>query len=150
MYGCVEFQSSMTGSTRGGPLQPPEDSAPLPAGSASSSSSSRSSCGGINPSDTDENPGESPRRRQDRSRKKMTPARPTSGQPIQLTPLWEHVVSAGLPIVAHATVSVCARVCMHTHFTLSNLNFLSEVLQFRPPIYFLSTHIQAIKINTIK
>ena len=85
MSGCVEFQSSMTGSTRVGLLQPPEDSAPLPAGSSSSSSSlsSRSSSKGQRTLQSDEA----------RMRQKMTPVRPPSSQPIQLTPLWEHVVS---------------------------------------------------------
>ncbi|XP_025156270.1 uncharacterized protein LOC105185536 isoform X1 [Harpegnathos saltator] len=74
------LSSSMTGSTDTGPLQPQEDPAPLPAqpstferpGSEDSSLARRG-------------------RRRHQPRRKMTSA-PASGQTIQLTPLWEHVV----------------------------------------------------------
>ncbi|CAL7945263.1 unnamed protein product [Xylocopa violacea] len=68
----------MTGSTNSGPLQPQKDSSPLPARSS--------------PFDLYSTP-ESPARRGHRQRlsRKMTLTSP-NGQPIQLTPLWEHVV----------------------------------------------------------
>ncbi|XP_070154271.1 TOG array regulator of axonemal microtubules protein 1 isoform X5 [Polyergus mexicanus] len=77
MSGCLS--SSMTGSTDAGPLQPQEDPAP--------------------PSTYDlrplsENNGSSARRgnrHRHQPRRRMTSA-PSSGQTIQLTPLWEHVV----------------------------------------------------------
>nr|XP_012140693.1 PREDICTED: uncharacterized protein LOC100881202 isoform X1 [Megachile rotundata]XP_012140694.1 PREDICTED: uncharacterized protein LOC100881202 isoform X1 [Megachile rotundata] len=77
MSECFEFSSSMTGSTNSGPLQPPKDSSAL---------SARSS-----PFDfysTSKSPVHNHRQRLPR---KMTLASP-NGQPIQLTPLWEHVV----------------------------------------------------------
>ncbi|XP_060819750.1 uncharacterized protein LOC132909151 isoform X2 [Bombus pascuorum] len=78
MSKCLEFTSSMTGSTNSGPLQPQKDSSPLPARSS--------------PFDLYSTP-ESPTRRAHRQRysRKMTLTSP-NGQPIQLTPLWEHVV----------------------------------------------------------
>ncbi|XP_048262797.1 uncharacterized protein LOC100644438 isoform X2 [Bombus terrestris] len=78
MSKCLEFTLSMTGSTNSGPLQPQKDSSPLPARSS--------------PLDLYSTP-ESPTRRAHRQRhsRKMTLTSP-NGQPIQLTPLWEHVV----------------------------------------------------------
>lgn len=78
MSKCLEFTLSMTGSTNSGPLQPQKDSSPLPARSSSLDLYSTS---------------ESPTRRAHRHRhsRKMTLTSP-NGQPIQLTPLWEHVV----------------------------------------------------------
>ncbi|XP_015436767.1 PREDICTED: uncharacterized protein LOC107192087 [Dufourea novaeangliae] len=78
MSECFEFSSSMTGSTNTGPLQPQKDSSPLPAQ--------------LSPFDLYTTP-ESPSRRGHRQRhpRKMTLTSP-NGQPIQLTPLWEHVV----------------------------------------------------------
>ncbi|XP_076646829.1 uncharacterized protein LOC143355670 isoform X2 [Halictus rubicundus] len=79
MSECFEFSSSMTGSTDQGPLQPPKDSSALPAQLAQ-------------PFDLCSTP-ETPTRRGHRHRhpRKMTLTSP-NGQPIQLTPLWEHVV----------------------------------------------------------
>ncbi|XP_076303071.1 uncharacterized protein LOC143221512 isoform X2 [Lasioglossum baleicum] len=76
MSECFEFSSSMTGSMDQGPLQPPKDSPTLPA----------------QPFDFCSTP-ETPTRRGHRHRhpRKMTLTSP-NGQPIQLTPLWEHVV----------------------------------------------------------
>ncbi|XP_076231349.1 uncharacterized protein LOC143177360 [Calliopsis andreniformis] len=73
----LDFSSSMTGSTNTGPL-PQKDCSPLPARSS--------------PFDLCSTP-ESPSRRGHRQRtpRKMTLTSP-NGQPIQLTPLWEHVV----------------------------------------------------------
>ncbi|CAK9809684.1 hypothetical protein ANTQUA_LOCUS6124 [Anthophora quadrimaculata] len=78
MSECLDFPSSMTGSTNSGPLQPQKDSSLLPARSS--------------PFDLYSTP-ESPARRGHRQRfsRKMTLASANS-QPIQLTPLWEHVV----------------------------------------------------------
>ncbi|XP_033322844.2 uncharacterized protein LOC117218507 isoform X2 [Megalopta genalis] len=78
MSECFEFSSSMTGSTDTGPLQPPKDPTALPAQLA--------------PFDFCSTP-ETPTRRGHRHRhsRKMTLTSP-NGQPIQLTPLWEHVV----------------------------------------------------------
>ncbi|XP_050491068.1 uncharacterized protein LOC126873833 [Bombus huntii] len=78
MSKCLEFTLSMTGSTNSGPLQPQKDSSPLPARSS--------------PLDLYSTP-ESPTLRAHRQRhsRKMTLTSP-NGQPIQLTPLWEHVV----------------------------------------------------------
>ncbi|XP_031847953.1 uncharacterized protein LOC116433699 isoform X1 [Nomia melanderi] len=78
MSECFEFSSSMTGSTNTGPLQPQKDSPALPAQLA--------------PFDLCSTPG-TPTRRGHRHRhsRKMTLTSP-NGQPIQLTPLWEHVV----------------------------------------------------------
>ncbi|XP_078043188.1 uncharacterized protein LOC144473288 isoform X2 [Augochlora pura] len=78
MSECFEFSSSMTGSTDPGPLQPPKDPAALSAQLA--------------PFDFCSTP-ETPTRRSHRHRhsRKMTLTSP-NGQPIQLTPLWEHVV----------------------------------------------------------
>lgn len=64
MPGCLELSQKMTGSTSSGPPHPPRDVAPKA-------------------------------EQQQQPRGKMTP-RPESGQsgqPVQLTPLWEHVVS---------------------------------------------------------
>ncbi|CAK9804594.1 hypothetical protein ANTPLA_LOCUS4118 [Anthophora plagiata] len=78
MSECLDIPSSMTGSTNSGPLQPQKDSSLLPARST--------------PFDLYSTP-ESPARRGHRQRfsRKMTLASANS-QPIQLTPLWEHVV----------------------------------------------------------
>ncbi|OAD61435.1 hypothetical protein WN48_10137, partial [Eufriesea mexicana] len=78
MFECLEYTSSMTGSMNSGPLQPQKDSSPLPARSS--------------PYDLYSTP-ESPLRRSHRQRlsRKMT-LTSSNGQPIQLTPLWEHVV----------------------------------------------------------
>ncbi|XP_026296918.1 uncharacterized protein LOC413368 isoform X3 [Apis mellifera] len=78
MSECLEFTSSMTGSTNSGPLQPQKDSSPLLAR--------------FSPFDLYSTP-ESPTLRGHRQRlsRKMT-LTSSNGQPIQLTPLWEHVV----------------------------------------------------------
>ncbi|XP_043522349.1 uncharacterized protein LOC122535154 isoform X2 [Frieseomelitta varia] len=78
MSKCLDFTLSMTGSTNSGPLQPQKDSLPLPARSSPFDFYSTS---------------ESSARRGHRQRlsRKMTLTSP-NGQPIQLTPLWEHVV----------------------------------------------------------
>ncbi|KOC66264.1 hypothetical protein WH47_07333 [Habropoda laboriosa] len=78
MSECLDIPSSMTGSTNSGPLQPQKDSSPLPARSS--------------PFNLYSTP-ESPTRRGHRQRlfRKMT-LTSANGQPIQLTPLWEHVV----------------------------------------------------------
>ncbi|XP_076179428.1 uncharacterized protein LOC143152802 isoform X2 [Ptiloglossa arizonensis] len=78
MSKCFEDSSSMTGSTNSGPLQPQKDSSPLLARSS--------------PFDFYTTP-LSPSRRGHRQRhsRKMTLTSP-NGQPVQLTPLWEHVV----------------------------------------------------------
>lgn len=72
--------SSMTGSTDAGPLQPQEDPVPLPVQPLTferpvSEDSSLARRG----------------HRRNQLRRKMT-STPPSGQTIQLTPLWEHVV----------------------------------------------------------
>ncbi|XP_072762296.1 uncharacterized protein [Anoplolepis gracilipes] len=78
MSGCLS--SSMTGSTDAGPLQPQEDPVPpstydlRPLSEGNGSSARRGS-----------------RHRHHQPRRRMTSA-PPSGQTIQLTPLWEHVV----------------------------------------------------------
>ncbi|XP_032682196.1 uncharacterized protein LOC116849305 isoform X2 [Odontomachus brunneus] len=74
------LSSSMTGSTDAGPLQPQEDPVPLP----------------VQPSTFERPVSEDSSltrrdRRRHQPRRKMTSA-PPSGQTIQLTPLWEHVV----------------------------------------------------------
>ncbi|XP_034195468.2 uncharacterized protein LOC117611587 isoform X1 [Osmia lignaria lignaria] len=76
MSECFEFSSSMTGSTNSGPLQPQKDSSPLPSSPFHFHSTPKS-----------------PSRRNHRQRlpRKMT-LTSSNGQPIQLTPLWEHVV----------------------------------------------------------
>ncbi|XP_029678629.1 uncharacterized protein LOC115244815 isoform X3 [Formica exsecta] len=77
MSGCLS--SSMTGSTDAGPLQPQEDPAPpstydlRPLSEGNGSSARRGN------------------RHRHQLRRRMTSA-PSSGQTIQLTPLWEHVV----------------------------------------------------------
>ncbi|XP_025270604.1 uncharacterized protein LOC105251443 isoform X2 [Camponotus floridanus] len=77
MSGCLS--SSMTGSTDAGPLQPQEDPVPpstydlRPLSEGNGSSARRGS------------------RHRHQPRRRMTSA-PPSGQTIQLTPLWEHVV----------------------------------------------------------
>ncbi|XP_011701488.1 PREDICTED: uncharacterized protein LOC105458119 [Wasmannia auropunctata] len=78
MSGCLS--SSMTGSTDAGPPQPQEDPAPLPVARP--------------PPSLSEGNGSSARRggrHRHQPRRRMTSA-PPSGQTIQLTPLWEHVV----------------------------------------------------------
>lgn len=78
MSGCLS--SSMTGSTDAGPLQPQEDPVPPP------------STYDLRP--LSEGDGSSARRgsrHRHQLRRRMTSA-PPSGQTIQLTPLWEHVV----------------------------------------------------------
>ncbi|XP_011164293.1 uncharacterized protein LOC105199069 isoform X2 [Solenopsis invicta] len=87
MSGCLS--SSMTGSTDAGPLQPQEDPAPLPVARPPSSYDRR-------PISLSEDNGSSTRRggggrHRHQPRRRMTSA-PPSGQAIQLTPLWEHVV----------------------------------------------------------
>ncbi|KAL6428054.1 hypothetical protein ACFW04_008438 [Cataglyphis niger] len=78
MSGCLS--SSMTGSTDAGPLQPQEDPAPpstydlRPLSEGNGSSAARRGS-----------------RHRHQPRRRMTSA-PSSGQTIQLTPLWEHVV----------------------------------------------------------
>ncbi|XP_029050430.2 TOG array regulator of axonemal microtubules protein 1 isoform X2 [Osmia bicornis bicornis] len=76
MSECFEFSSSMTGSTNSGPLQPQKDSSPLPSSPFHFHSTPKS-----------------PSRHNHRQRlpRKMT-LTSSNGQPIQLTPLWEHVV----------------------------------------------------------
>ncbi|XP_071558648.1 uncharacterized protein [Temnothorax nylanderi] len=83
MSGCLS--SSMTGSTDAGPPQPQEDPAPLPVARPPSSYDPRPTLPEAN--------GSSARRggRHRQPRRRMTSA-PPSGQTIQLTPLWEHVV----------------------------------------------------------
>ncbi|XP_011063428.1 PREDICTED: uncharacterized protein LOC105151429 [Acromyrmex echinatior] len=76
MSGCLS--SSMTGSTDAGPLQPQEEPASLPVARPSSLSENASAARRSN-------------RHRHQSRRRMTSA-PLSGQTIQLTPLWEHVV----------------------------------------------------------
>lgn len=77
MSGCLS--SSMTGSTDAGPLQPQEDPVPpstydlRPLSEGNGSSARRGT------------------RHRHQPRRRMTSA-PPSGQTIQLTPLWEHVV----------------------------------------------------------
>lgn len=79
MSGCLS--SSMTGSTDAGPLQPQEDPVPpstydlRPLSEGDGSTSARRGC----------------RHHRHQPRRRMTSA-PPSGQTIQLTPLWEHVV----------------------------------------------------------
>lgn len=74
------LSSSMTGSTDMGPLQPQKDLAPL---------STQPST--IGRPEVLEDTLLTRRSRRHQSRRKMT-ATPPSGQVIQLTPLWEHVV----------------------------------------------------------
>ncbi|XP_053995413.1 uncharacterized protein LOC128885405 [Hylaeus anthracinus] len=78
MSECFEYSSSMTGSTNAGPLQPPKDSSPL--------------LGRSSPFDFSSTPLRPSRRgHRHRLHRKMTLTSP-NGQPVQLTPLWEHVV----------------------------------------------------------
>ncbi|XP_011871564.1 PREDICTED: uncharacterized protein LOC105564074 [Vollenhovia emeryi] len=84
MSGCLS--SSMTGSTDAGPPQPQEDPAPLPVARPPSSYDPRPTLA--------EGNGSSARRgsrHRHQPRRRMMSA-PPSGQTIQLTPLWEHVV----------------------------------------------------------
>nr|XP_012232865.1 PREDICTED: uncharacterized protein LOC105678252 isoform X2 [Linepithema humile] len=82
MSGCLS--SSMTGSTDAGPLQPQEDPVPLPAIPRPSSTFD------LRPASEDDGARRGGRHRH-QPRRRMTSA-PPSGQTIQLTPLWEHVV----------------------------------------------------------
>ncbi|KAL6256824.1 hypothetical protein P5V15_011763, partial [Pogonomyrmex californicus] len=84
MSGCLS--SSMTGSTDAGPLQPQEDPAPLLAARPLSSYDLGSSV-----SEGDGSSARRSSRHRHQSKRRMTSA-PPSGQTIQLTPLWEHVV----------------------------------------------------------
>ncbi|XP_026666980.1 uncharacterized protein LOC108622030 isoform X2 [Ceratina calcarata] len=78
MSECLGFTTSMTGSTNSGPLQPHNDSLPL---------SLRSAPFDLYP--TSESPVLKGHRQGSSRKMTLTSA---NGQPIQLTPLWEHVV----------------------------------------------------------
>ncbi|EZA50927.1 hypothetical protein X777_10555 [Ooceraea biroi] len=83
MSGCLS--SSMTGSTDAGPLQPQEDPAPLPPATRSPATLD------LRPVSEDNSSLARRGHHRHQPRRKMTSG-PASGQAIQLTPLWEHVV----------------------------------------------------------
>jgi len=83
MSGCLPL--SMTGSTDTGPLQPQEDPASLPPAIRSPSALDH------RPVSEDNSLARRGYHHRLQSRRKMTSGLP-SGQAIQLTPLWEHVV----------------------------------------------------------
>lgn len=91
MSDCLS--SSMTGSTDAGPLQPQEDPAALPPATRSPSILDLRSVSEDNNSSL-----ASRGYHRCQSRRKMTSG-PSSGQAIQLTPLWEHVVQIASHII---------------------------------------------------